>query len=401
MQRSFLSLSGRFVAFTLFFLGIGWLGTSPVAAQTEVISTTFVLRHEISGTALNLVAEAPGRLWFTLPAENMIGSLVVSSTTTNTIQYYPVPTANSEPYDLAYADGVIWFTERLGNKLGRLEISTGEIEEFSIPTVFYVNYLPLVGVDQAEPPIEAVEPPTTPASIAASIGITSSEPTGIAVARDGTVWFASRKSNQIGRFDPATKEFVEYRYDRPGGQFEHLTISPNGLVWVTAPEINRVVSFNPVTERFVDIFTGTGTRPMHIVTDSNNTPWVTMSDANRIGRYTPGTLALWRWYDLPTPDSAPVGLAIQEHESSLTFWFAGNLGNQLGRLTTRWSGLPLTVLEKPLPTQPLSLWDVEVDMNGHVWAVAQAESAIYEWQPPYFYTTHMPMVHSQSALFAR
>ncbi len=394
---------GRLVVFGLVFVGIGWLGASPVAAQTDVISTTFVVRHEISGTAFNLVAEAPGRIWFTLPTENMLGSLVVSDTVA--VQYYPVPTADSEPYDLAYADGAIWFTERLGNKLGRLQISTGAIEEFAIPTSFYITHLPLVSGEQSEPPNDtkapAVEPLPAALNSAAVSSIASSEPTGIAIARDGTVWFAGRKSNHIGRFDPSTEEFTEYQYTLSGGQFEDLTISLNGLVWVTAPQINRVVSFNPITERFVDLFTGVDTRPMHIVTDSNNTPWVTMSGANRIGRYTPGTLALWRWYDLPTPDSAPVGLAIQEQETSLTFWFAGNLGNHLGRLTTRLSGLPLTMLEKPLPTQSLLLWDVEVDAAGHVWAASQADSAIYEWQPPYFYTTHMPVVQGQSALLAR
>ena len=47
---------------------------------------------------------------------------------------FPTPTANSAPYDLVYDGQYIWFTERQGNRIGRLSPGNGAITEYVIPT---------------------------------------------------------------------------------------------------------------------------------------------------------------------------------------------------------------------------------------------------------------------------
>ena len=79
---------------------------------------SYLSEYPVPGRPQSIAVEAPNRVWFTLPEENQIGRLVVTSPVSYTVTTYTVPTANSQPYDLKYAGGYIWFTERLGNKIG-------------------------------------------------------------------------------------------------------------------------------------------------------------------------------------------------------------------------------------------------------------------------------------------
>ncbi len=94
---------------------------------------------------------------------------------------FPTPTANSRPYTIVPGpDGNLWFTESVGNKLGRITTS-GVITEFPVPTA-------------------------------------SSGPYGIAFDAVGNVWFTERFANQIGRFVPETGQFTEFPIPTPFSQ---------------------------------------------------------------------------------------------------------------------------------------------------------------------------------------
>src|SRR6201987_5566516 len=50
-----------------------------------------------------------------------------------TIQEWAVPTKGAHPHDPAVgADGALWFTEQMVNKIGRLDPQTGEFKEYPI-----------------------------------------------------------------------------------------------------------------------------------------------------------------------------------------------------------------------------------------------------------------------------
>ncbi|MEZ4515805.1 MAG: hypothetical protein R3C44_02835 [Chloroflexota bacterium] len=89
--------------------------------------------------------------------------------------------ANAErALDMAFDGVYIWFTERSANRIGRLNISTSVITEYTIPL--------------------------------------NSNPTGIAVAPNGTVWFVSK---------PATNWHVSCR---PAGLANTPTSLQGGMV---------------------------------------------------------------------------------------------------------------------------------------------------------------------------
>lgn len=93
---------------------------------------------------------------------------VVSSGATGDVKVFEAPTSNSYPESVTVGfDGTVWFTEKQGNRIGRLSRS-GQITELSIPT-------------------------------------TNSRPQGIVAGPDGDVWFTESNGNRIGRIAPSGK----------------------------------------------------------------------------------------------------------------------------------------------------------------------------------------------------
>jgi virginiamycin B lyase len=370
-------------------LGLVTLGGHTAYAQPA--SSAYVQAYELPAPARNTVVEAPGRIWFTMPERNAIGSLVVSDTVPFT--EYPVPTAGSEPYDLAYANGALWFTERLGNRIGRLDVATGEIQEFPIP-----------GAD--------------------------SGPTGIAVAANGDVWVCLSAGNGVARLTPESGQIQIYTYytvskvfltlvaqpDQeppeaapvPGVEatftsgFEDLALYERGpedlSLWMTVPQLNQVVEFRLRSGQtvFTPVKTGSllGTfyRPVGIVVDPTGVPWVTVNGSNAILRYAPGTLSLWRPYRLPTPDSGPGQLVFRPNEATWEFWFVEINSQKVGQLQVRPDGDPIRISEQSLPTGLGQPWGVGADENGHVWVTGNTGPAVAEWRPPYFEFSYLPFV---------
>jgi streptogramin lyase len=338
-----------------------WFAFAPAELQSADPVSPFLQQYDLPEKPQNIVVESPGRLWFTLPESNQIGSLIISETVT--LQLYPVPTANSRPYDLAYAAGSIWFTQRTGNQLGRFLVAESRFEAFPMPTA-------------------------------------NSEPTGIAVAPDGAVWFAQRTGNQIGRFDPRTNQFDEYRYETPNAHFEKIAVADAGTVWVTAPNLHQVVRLQRegATARFFAQSTLPYRQPMGLVLAGDQQLWVTAAESNAILRYTPGTLTLWTPYPLPTRNGTPTMLAFRALDERWEFWFTENATGTIGRLLVTPEGSQLDVRSQPLPVADSQPWGLAVDAQGQVWVAATGSKQIMAWQPPYFepelesYQAFVPLV---------
>src|SRR3972149_4326300 len=73
----------------------------------------------------------PTQVWVAEYGRNQIGHLVFTDTSHVTWTEYPVTsTSNSGPYRIAIAGNYVWFTERGANRIGRLDTTTGQIDEF-------------------------------------------------------------------------------------------------------------------------------------------------------------------------------------------------------------------------------------------------------------------------------
>jgi len=120
-----------------------------------------------SGGAIGITAGPHGNLWFTEGIGNKIGRI----TPAGTITEYPVPTPNSIPHSItAGLDGNLWFTEINSNQIGHIN-PTGDhtVTEFPVPA-------------------------TTTSPFGNLFDITA-EPHG------GSLWFTEGAANKIGNYD--------------------------------------------------------------------------------------------------------------------------------------------------------------------------------------------------------
>lgn len=341
---------GAMLLMLLFFV----LPTGKVAADAV---SPFLAEYPVPGKPHAVSVEASNRVWFTLPEENLIGRLIVTSTVQFTVTTFTVPTAASQPYDLEYAGGYVWFTQRDGNKIGRLNPGTGEITEYAIPTA-------------------------------------DSEPTGIAVSANGTtnVWFTERTANQLGRLvvtGTTTSQMYEYPLPAafPNAYPQDVAIYGPDSIWFTAPGVNRIGEFKPsfvggIFDPYEMLLLPDSGVPWSISTGGGSLAvWFTDYGANRIGAYFPQTISNFFWYPLSQSDSKPYGVAL--HQGRV--WFTEETGQRVGEVNAQSGG----VYEYGVGA---TLRGLDVDTGGHVWFAEYGANKIGEWRPPYFYRVALPLV---------
>lgn len=341
------------VLLALLAIAVVLLMRTPARADSQ---PPLLTEYPVSSNPLYVAVEGPGRVWFTLPDQNAVGRLIVTSTVEYSVVTYTVPTANSEPYDIDYAGGMVWFTEQAGNKIGRLNPADGSIVEFTIPT-------------------------------------NSSQPAGIDVLAGPPpqVWFTERNGNKLGRLVvTSTTDYAFTEYALPdqysNAQPEDVFVESADSIWFTAPGVNRIgrlrPSLWPSAQAFVLIYTGGGSQPWAIKVDSGGYPWFTERAGNRIGEFFPQTIANFRWYTL-TVSSDPYDLAIGQG----FIWFTEQGTGRVGQLdpdknVIRVFGLPAGSAPKGLA----------VDTTGCVWVAESGRNRIARWCSPYFRTIYLPLV---------
>lgn len=139
--------------------------------------------------------------------EDGIGRITTKGTVTN----FPVPVHDSQPDGIATgADGSIWFTEYLGNKVARITPS-GSITEYTIPTA-------------------------------------TSEPRGIALGPDGNLWFVEYNGNKIGMVTDAPSPSITKLSPSSGPPLTSVKVSSSGFGAEEVVTISFVDSVNGTTQ---------------------------------------------------------------------------------------------------------------------------------------------------------
>jgi streptogramin lyase len=67
----------------------------------------------------------------------------------------------------------------------------------------------------------------------------TSDPSGIAVGRDGNLWFVEYDSNALGRITPQGT-ITEYELPHPGSSPDGITTGPDHSLWFTENNGNRI-----------------------------------------------------------------------------------------------------------------------------------------------------------------
>lgn len=145
-----------------------------------------------------------GDAWFTNILGNKIGK--VDGKTLKLTQWTP-PTPNSYPRRLDVgADGMIYFGEFNGGKIARFDPKTQTFKEFQLP-----------GPDPS--------------------------PYGLGFDADGYLWYDSHDMDLLGRFNPKTGNVVEYPFPHPEPAIREFFRDAQGRMWYGTSPNNKVGYF--------------------------------------------------------------------------------------------------------------------------------------------------------------
>jgi virginiamycin B lyase len=289
------------------------------------------------GSSPNEIAAGPdGALWFTEQVGNNIGRI----TTAGTITEFPIPTADSQPAGITVGpDGAMWFCEFSANKIGRIT-TAGVISEFSVSINPPLSgntspYQITTGPDGAlwfsEFGDESLGRITTDGVLSGGafsdiqpcspITGDCAQPAGITTGPDGALWFTEWNENAIGQI---TTDGTLTEYPLPitfGGLPFSIVVGPDGALWFTSHNaIGRITTTGTIT--------GYQTFPFFITPGPDGALWFTEQGAisNAIGRIT--TSGVINEYTIPTSASDPEGIASGPDGA---LWFTEASANKIGR----------------------------------------------------------------------
>ncbi len=198
-----------------------------------------------------LIFDQRGTLWFTVQGGNFVGRLNPSQGRTD---LKPAPTPDSRPYGIVVNSKGIPFFDLFGtNKIGSIDPSTMEIREYPLPEgarprrievdrgdiIWYTDY--------ARGYLGRLDPATGRVEEFASPGGAQSRPYGIAIPRDGGIWYSESgiQPNTIVRFDPDTRKFQTWPIPSGGGIVRHMVATPDGTLWLACSGVDRIARVTP------------------------------------------------------------------------------------------------------------------------------------------------------------
>jgi virginiamycin B lyase len=215
------------------------------AAQSSAAITEFPL--PTSASVPTGIASGPdGNLWVTEPGIDRIARITPAGTVTE----FTLP-AGREPTDIVAAAGLIFFTERSGDRIGRLDPSAANVQasivEFIVPGV-------------------------------------GSRPTEITVGPDGNLWFVQSGSDQVGQMTPGGV-ITEHGIQNPVG----IASGSDGAIWITDTDglIARLTTVGVLTNLFrPPAVTGTPPRFGQIVAGPDGALWYVDQALDHVRRIT-------------------------------------------------------------------------------------------------------------------
>lgn len=330
----------------------------PAHAEEQAPSAAIFGEVALEAAPKNVYLESDTRVWYTLPSVDKLARVDAG-----TVTYYPVDgdaINNSQPYDLVVQDGAVWFTMLAANKIGKLDIASGNVTTYNIPTA-------------------------------------DSHPTGIAFG-GGYIWFVERTGDKLGRLDRATGVITEYYdwlydfssdknlVDMKGAKLEDVAYVA-GNVWFTGPNLRLGGAdlYNVAEDKWVASPNNQpNAAPMQLAADSLGNVWVTFSGLNYIGRSALNTLSVWDAFRLPAGTGGPVGLFVREANGVRELWYTRPEANRIGRVATRYSGVTIDTEETTLPSANSAPWGIAVGSNGSAWAATSNAAKAVTWNAPYY-----------------
>jgi len=195
------------------------ISAAPVYASPGVGSlsgglATIMQQFQVTDIPFGIAADRTGVLWVALAQ----GVIVRYDPVAQTVDRFSLAEYTNGPALITLgADGAMWFTQKPGNKIGRIATEApelvGSVTQYNVPTARAGVY-------------------------------------GIAPGPDGATWFAESRVGQIGRIT-SDGSVQEFRTNVKGSTPRNLVAGPDNAMWFTDPgtdSIGRITMDGKVTE---------------------------------------------------------------------------------------------------------------------------------------------------------
>jgi virginiamycin B lyase len=152
-----------------------------------------------------------------------------------------------------------------------------------------------------------------------------SGPHGLVDDAQGNIWFTAQQGHYIGKLDPKTGEVTEYKLSHADARSPHTPIlDPKGNLFFTTSGNNFVGRVNGRTGEVTMV--RQGPNPYGILVNSRGVPFFTLYGTNKLGSINPDTMEITE-YTLPNPGIRPRRIAITSDD---VIWFGDYARGYLG-----------------------------------------------------------------------
>jgi streptogramin lyase len=155
---------------------------------------------------------------------------------------------------------------------------------------------------------------------------------GLAVAGDGSVWWAEDEADKMARVDPATGKVEEFKIPDVGGHAfpRRMNTDANGDLWVALWDASKLMKIDYKTKEMT-VYTPpskTGGNYSVVVDKKNGYIWVSEHQVDKIARFDPKTQE-WVEFPLADAESDPRRIDVDPTNSNRIF-FSGNIAGRVG-----------------------------------------------------------------------
>ena len=155
---------------------------------------------------------------------------------------------------------------------------------------------------------------------------------GLAVAGDGSVWWAEDNIDKMGRIDPVTGKVEEYQIPyKEGHAFpRRMNSDANGDLWVALWQAGKLMKIDHKTKEMKIFSPPTANAGAYsvVVDKKNDLVWMSEHKVDKIARFNPKTEE-WVEFPLPEAQSDPRRIDIDPTNPN-RIYFSGNTAGRVG-----------------------------------------------------------------------
>jgi virginiamycin B lyase len=305
---------------------LNYTGTPPVRRATRLAAIMTVTGRYTGGGIdhpQGIAAGSDGALWFTNSVGNSIGRITTSGTVTRYTD-----SSILDPVGIASGpDGALWFTNAFGNSIGRIS-TAGHVTSYTDPSIvlpFGITSGPDGALWFVNFGSDSIGRISTAGHVTSYTDPSISGPLWITSGPDGALWFTNSGSGSIGRI--TTTGHVT-TYTSPGIDIpEGIAAGPDGALWFTSNgnnSIGRITTAGKITS-----YSGPGIdQPYGITAGPDGALWFTNSGSGSIGRIS--TAGIVTNYSGPGTDG-PYDITTGRDGA---LWFTNAFNDSIGRNAT-------------------------------------------------------------------